>query len=213
MAYSNSDDANHEGRIDRPTHDVIARARSTPNKEQQKHASVGLRLKVRFKDDIWYGGRIAGVIDGGQKIDIEFDDGTEESASFPDKDIIVDDVNNETHPASSLSLSQAFLPPSSSSSRDLVNKSDMVEECSPVKQPHRRPFSIPQGKNDKRESASPARRPLSTLHGQDILRSKASRVQSRLAECRRLLISGATALNAAQRNESRAGHAGMLPLQ
>ena len=45
----------------------------------------------------WYGGVIVNVANKGKKIKIEYDDGTSEVADFPDRDIIVDDVNNGCH--------------------------------------------------------------------------------------------------------------------
>jgi len=61
-------------------------------------------VKVRFikkannlRKIKWYGGVICGTANGRRIIKIHYDDGTSEVANFPDKDIIVDDVNNGRH--------------------------------------------------------------------------------------------------------------------
>jgi hypothetical protein len=69
-----------------------------------------LRVKVRFikkatnpqtgksyRKIKWYGGVICGTANGSRIIKIHYDDGTSEVANFPDKDIIVSDVNNGRH--------------------------------------------------------------------------------------------------------------------
>eukprot|EP00985_Skeletonema_marinoi_P006889 scaffold3011_cov130-Skeletonema_marinoi.AAC.14 len=77
-------------------------------KRQRRSIHTNLRVKVRFvkKANIqgkltrklkWYGGVIVGIGNKGRKVKIEYDDGTSEVADFPDKDIIVDDVNNGCH--------------------------------------------------------------------------------------------------------------------
>ncbi|KAK1742228.1 hypothetical protein QTG54_006793 [Skeletonema marinoi] len=77
-------------------------------KRQRRSIHTNLRVKVRFvkKANIqgkltrklkWYGGVIVGIGNKGRKVKIEYDDGTSEVADFPDKDIIVDDVNNGVH--------------------------------------------------------------------------------------------------------------------
>lgn len=76
---------------------------------QRRAVCVGLRVKVRFikkannihgrshRKIKWYGGVICGTANGRRVIKIHYDDGTSEVANFPDKDIIVDDVNNGRH--------------------------------------------------------------------------------------------------------------------
>eukprot|EP00580_Thalassiosira_gravida_P011430 CAMPEP_0201640276 /NCGR_PEP_ID=MMETSP0493-20130528/21421_1 /ASSEMBLY_ACC=CAM_ASM_000838 /TAXON_ID=420259 /ORGANISM="Thalassiosira gravida, Strain GMp14c1" /LENGTH=80 /DNA_ID=CAMNT_0048113911 /DNA_START=28 /DNA_END=267 /DNA_ORIENTATION=+ len=65
--------------------------------DQRKHVNDGMRVKVRFKDNVWYGGMIASVLSLGHKIKISFDDGTVEVSDFPDRDIVVDDQDNGRH--------------------------------------------------------------------------------------------------------------------
>lgn len=98
------------GGTDRPTRVVLTWVRANmSDRKQRRHVHVGMRVKVRFKGSVWYGGITAGVIDRGQKIKIRFDDGTEEVSDFPDGDIIIDDQNNGRHHVDA----QAFIPPSS----------------------------------------------------------------------------------------------------
>jgi len=80
-----------------------------------------LRVKVRFVKESstknvhgrksrklkWYGGVIDGTNSGGRRIKIKYDDGTAEIAEFPDKDIIIDAVENGRHRADA----HAFVPP------------------------------------------------------------------------------------------------------
>ena len=94
--------------VESPSPEILQHIRTMSTKLQRKNIQSGLRVKVRFvkKANIngrltrklkWYGGVVAGIANGGRKIKIQYDDGTSEVADFPDKDIIVDDVNNGRH--------------------------------------------------------------------------------------------------------------------
>lgn len=101
---------NNHGGTDRPTREVLTRARAIAHKMQRKHVGVGMRVKVRFEDNVWYGGVISGVANQGRQIKINLH-GTDEVSDFPGNDIVVDAQNNGRH----LTDAQVFLPPSSSS--------------------------------------------------------------------------------------------------
>jgi hypothetical protein len=94
---------------------------------QRRAVSVGLRVKVRFikkatnpqtgksyRKIKWYGGVICGTANGSRIIKIHYDDGTSEVANFPDKDIIVSDVNNGRHGGVGGGRGGAFAPDESS---------------------------------------------------------------------------------------------------
>ncbi|KAL3766822.1 hypothetical protein ACHAW5_009714 [Stephanodiscus triporus] len=77
-------------------------------KSQRREVHPGLRVKVRFvkKANVngrktrklkWYGGVVYSVSNGGRRIKVHYDDGTNEASDFPDKDIIIDDRNNGRH--------------------------------------------------------------------------------------------------------------------
>jgi len=55
----------------------------------------------------WFGGCVVAVTQEGKMITIQYDDGTSECSEFPDKHVIVDDVDNGTH----LANAHAFIPP------------------------------------------------------------------------------------------------------
>ena len=71
-------------------------------KRARKAIVSGLRVKVRFalrkeggkKKKKWFGGLIAAVSKEGTKVKIMYDDGTHEITKFPDKDIVVDDMEH-----------------------------------------------------------------------------------------------------------------------
>ena len=107
--------------VEPPTPQILQHIHQMSDKLQRKSISPGLRVKVRFIKKVttttannnstansnsnnklirkikWYGGTIQSVTSKGKKIHILYDDGTSEHADFPDKDIIVDDVNNGVH--------------------------------------------------------------------------------------------------------------------
>ena len=80
-----------------PPHVVIDWVRSMSDINQQESIRAEMRVKVRFEGNLWYGGMVERVIDGGKRIQINFDDGTKEISCFPDDDIIVDEHNNGKH--------------------------------------------------------------------------------------------------------------------
>ncbi|KAL7473841.1 hypothetical protein ACHAXS_014361 [Conticribra weissflogii] len=104
-----------------PTQEVMQWIREMSQKKQRKNVAKGLRVKVRFVKETstknvhgrksrklkWYGGVIDGTNSGGRRIKIKYDDGTAEIAEFPDKDIIIDAVDNGRHRADA----HAFIPP------------------------------------------------------------------------------------------------------
>lgn len=76
-----------------------------PPDEQRENVWRGMRVKVRFDDNVWYGGSITGVLSL-DKIKIEYDDGTEEVSDFPDNDIVIDIQNDGSHCVNA----KAFVP-------------------------------------------------------------------------------------------------------
>jgi len=94
------------GGTHRPSREVLGWIRTMSPMDQRKHVNVGMRVKVRFKDNVWYGGIIARVLSLGHKIKINFDDGTVEVSDFPDRDIVVDDQGNGRHRVDA----QKFIP-------------------------------------------------------------------------------------------------------
>mmetsp|Transcript_14709 Transcript_14709/g.26721 ORF Transcript_14709/g.26721 Transcript_14709/m.26721 type:complete len:556 (-) Transcript_14709:21-1688(-) len=120
-------DTNHGG-IHRPTREVFKWIRTMSPKKQRKYIHVGMRVKVRFEGNVWYGGMIASVLNQGHKIKISFDDGAKEVSDFPDDDIVVDDQNNGSHHADA----QAFIPLQwrSSSNDSEEDESEVTKEDS-----------------------------------------------------------------------------------
>jgi hypothetical protein len=115
-------------------------------KQQRRNMSAGLRVKVRFATKVkkrdgkivrkhkWYGGLVTAMSSGGSKIRIKYDDGTSEIAKYPDKDIIVDDEDNDVHQADA----DAFMPPPPESDDDAINKDssmDLVDSPERKKKP------------------------------------------------------------------------------
>jgi len=96
-----------------PAPELIAKAGRYPVRKPR----IGLRVKVRFVEDgprkkshgqssssttglktvNWYGGVIQEVMNEGRKIRICYDDETDELASYPDREIIIDDEGNGKH--------------------------------------------------------------------------------------------------------------------
>ena len=92
--------------VESPSPEVLSHIRSMPTKSQRRAVHPGLRVKVRFvkkarsphgRTTRWYGGVVCGVSSGGRRIRVHYDDGTNEVADFPDKDIIIDDRDNGRH--------------------------------------------------------------------------------------------------------------------
>ena len=110
---------------------------------QRRAICVGFRVKVRFikksnnthgrsyRKIKWYGGVICGTANGRRIVKIHYDDGTSEVANFPDKDIIVDDVNNGRHGGNGSdggSNGGAFVPMPSLQNNTLSVSSSVEEE-------------------------------------------------------------------------------------
>jgi len=108
------------GVVPPPAANILRWVRSMPETRQRRSIALWHRVKVRFdmaasskksglkKRKIrWYGGVVTEVVAEGRKIRIKYDDGTSEVASFPDRDIIVDDEENGRHKTSA----DAFIPP------------------------------------------------------------------------------------------------------
>jgi len=120
-------------------------------KKQRRNMSAGLRVKVRFATKVkkrdgkivrkhkWYGGLVTAMSSGGSKIRIKYDDTTSEVAKYPDKDIIVDDADNDLHQA----VAAAFIPPVVDESEDDASM-DLVDS-SPERQkkPNKMPPDTP----------------------------------------------------------------------
>jgi len=51
-----------DGSTDKPTREILAWVRSMSGEDQRKHVTPGLRVKVRFSNNIWYGGVIQNVV-------------------------------------------------------------------------------------------------------------------------------------------------------
>ncbi|KAL3809893.1 hypothetical protein ACHAXA_008545 [Cyclostephanos tholiformis] len=94
--------------VESPSPEVLRHIRSMSTKSQRRAVHPGLRVKVRFVKRAsvqgrtmrrikWYGGVVTGVLNGGRRIKVHYDDGTNEVSDFPDKDIIVDDYSNGHH--------------------------------------------------------------------------------------------------------------------
>lgn len=111
---SDDDSDVHEenvGITKRPSRQLLHFIRSLPPSKQRSSIVEGLRVKVRFSDNLWYGGMVASSLEQGSLIKIDFDDGTKEKCRFPDRDVIVDDVDNGRHRQGCLMNSSAFVPP------------------------------------------------------------------------------------------------------
>eukprot|EP00579_Thalassiosira_antarctica_P026811 CAMPEP_0202004042 /NCGR_PEP_ID=MMETSP0905-20130828/9464_1 /ASSEMBLY_ACC=CAM_ASM_000554 /TAXON_ID=420261 /ORGANISM="Thalassiosira antarctica, Strain CCMP982" /LENGTH=771 /DNA_ID=CAMNT_0048561297 /DNA_START=15 /DNA_END=2330 /DNA_ORIENTATION=- len=93
---SDSDSYVNHGTTDQPTSEVLKWNCAMPRKRLRKNVVTGLKVKVRFDDNEWYGGVIAYVMKKGHQIEIKFDDGTTEVSKFPDNDVIIDDKWNCT---------------------------------------------------------------------------------------------------------------------
>jgi len=91
-----------------PAPEVLVFKNKMTTIEQRSAIQRGHRVKTRFGREGWYGGMVTRVMNDGWNIRIKYDDGTTEVASFPDKDIVVDDEHNGTHVVDP----DAFLPPS-----------------------------------------------------------------------------------------------------
>lgn len=79
---------NNCGATEQPTREVLTWVQTMSKSEQRKHIAQGLMVKVRFEDNVWYGGTIARVLNGKSQVAINFDDGTHEVSNFPDIDIV-----------------------------------------------------------------------------------------------------------------------------
>jgi len=121
---SGSSDDENQYDTERPTREVLKWVRAMDPDEQRNFVSVGMRVKVRFDDNLWYGGVIVRVMLQGEMIKIDFDDGAREVSKFPDNDIIVDDQNNGSHYADA----QAFVPMQWESSGSAVNELAELED-------------------------------------------------------------------------------------
>lgn len=91
----------------RPCREILSWVRSMSDQEQRNCVKVGMRVKVRFKGSVWYGGVVTDVMDEGHKVKIDFDDGTTETSHFPDIDIVIDAEHNGMHQVDG----HAFVPP------------------------------------------------------------------------------------------------------
>jgi len=95
-----------------PTEDVLISYKQMSVEEKRYSIRVGHRVKVRFDTSDrnrpmkkkeraqylkWYGGCIVKIYAGALRVKIAYDDGTKEVANFPDKEIVVDDIQNGRH--------------------------------------------------------------------------------------------------------------------
>ena len=108
---------NNSGVVPAPTREVREWSQNMSQKKARKYIQVGMRVKVRFatqaKRDgktkkIYYGGRVTVVSKRRSKIKIKYDDGTSELSKFPDRDVVVDAVDNGEHAVPA----DKFIPPS-----------------------------------------------------------------------------------------------------
>ena len=99
------------GITERPSRQLLNFIRTLSPSKQRSSISKGLRVKVRFADNNWYGGIVSSSSRQGSMIKIHFDDGTMEECDFPDRDVIVDDVGNGRHRKRCLMNASAFAPP------------------------------------------------------------------------------------------------------
>lgn len=110
---------NNNGIVPAPTRDVREWAFNMSQKKCRKNIQVGMRVKVRFatqvkregrlvQKKIYYGGWVTNVSKKRSRIKIKYDDGTVELTKFPDRDVVVDAVDNGEHAV----LADKFIPPS-----------------------------------------------------------------------------------------------------
>mmetsp|Transcript_31665 Transcript_31665/g.40598 ORF Transcript_31665/g.40598 Transcript_31665/m.40598 type:complete len:942 (-) Transcript_31665:111-2936(-) len=57
----------------------------------------GRRIKVKFENNIWYGGTVEGFDSPNGVLHIKYDDGTHENTKFPDDDIVVESIFNQSY--------------------------------------------------------------------------------------------------------------------
>ena len=95
-----------------PIQQVLAWVMGISQEKQRRKILSGMRVKVRFVNPTlqWYGGVITAVASKGDKVKIKYDDGTKESARFPDKEIIVDADGNGEHSLAVKEFVKAFRP-------------------------------------------------------------------------------------------------------
>ncbi|KAL9183162.1 hypothetical protein ACHAXT_004949 [Thalassiosira profunda] len=106
-AMESSGRAKAAGDAKPPSSILRERFQSLPASEQRKRVQKGMRLKVRFVEEIegpnkeetkkevkWYAGVIDKTLNGGKKVQIQYDDGTSETATFPDEDIVVEGLED-----------------------------------------------------------------------------------------------------------------------
>lgn len=104
-----------------PSEAVVQHMRLLSVAAVRAHVTLGLRVKVHFDRKAWYGGRVSAVSKKRSRIRIEYDDGTNEIAPFPDisdgkdgnssVDIVVDAVDNGQHAATATEDARIFVPP------------------------------------------------------------------------------------------------------
>ncbi|EJK70065.1 hypothetical protein THAOC_08614 [Thalassiosira oceanica] len=102
------------GVTERPSRQLLHFIRALSPSKQRSSIAKGLRVKVRFADNNWYGGIVASSSQQGSLINIHFDDGTMEECDFPDRDVIVDDVGNGRHRQRCIMNASTFAPPDES---------------------------------------------------------------------------------------------------
>jgi len=95
-----------------PTQQVLAWVMGMSPDKQRRKITPGMRVKVRFVNPTlqWYGGVITAVAPKGDKVKIKYDDGTKESASFPDREIVIDADGNGEHSPKVEDRVKAFRP-------------------------------------------------------------------------------------------------------
>jgi hypothetical protein len=95
-----------------PTQPVLAWVMGMSPDKQRRKIMRGMRVKVRFVNPTlqWYGGVITAVAPKGDKVKIKYDDGTKESAAFPDREIVIDADGNGEHSPKVEDRVKAFRP-------------------------------------------------------------------------------------------------------
>ena len=97
-----------------PRPELLERRRCMTPKEQRENVAVGIRVKVRFEGDRWYGAGVSKCFYQGRKVEIVYDaDDATEIVSWPDDDVVVDDERNGTHAVCARPKAAAFQPPRS----------------------------------------------------------------------------------------------------
>lgn len=97
-----------------PRPELLERKRRMSPKEQRENVAVGIRVKVRFEGDRWYGAGVSKCFYQGRKVEVVYDaDGDSEIVSWPDDDVVVDDEGNGTHALCARPKAAAFRPPMS----------------------------------------------------------------------------------------------------